>query len=177
MEKRKSKLEIREVKGYPGYFISNTGILYSNIQSARAKREGGLYEVKPKEHNRGYWEVGLFRKENGVSTSRDWIRVHQLVAAAFIGPKPKGKEVNHKDGNKKNNRADNLEYCTRSENILHSYWHLGRNKKVRSVIYDGKRYQSIKECADMNNLCYNSISVNLCYNKGTHKGKELRYAE
>lgn len=47
--------------------------------------------------------------------------VHRLVALTFI-PSDVGKDfVNHKDGNKQNNRADNLEWCTRSENMRHAY--------------------------------------------------------
>jgi hypothetical protein len=52
--------------------------------------------------------------------------VHRLVAAAFIGPCPEGKEVNHKNGVRTDNRLDNLEYVTRQENIIHGQKHLPR---------------------------------------------------
>lgn len=46
--------------------------------------------------------------------------MHILVTRAFLGMPPKGMEVNHKDGDKKNSSLENLEYVTRSENATHS---------------------------------------------------------
>lgn len=49
--------------------------------------------------------------------------VHRTIAKTFI-PKMDGKDfVNHIDGNKTNNRIENLEWCTRNENMLHAYEH------------------------------------------------------
>lgn len=48
------------------------------------------------------------------------INVHLLVAKAFIGPRPDGFQVNHKDGIKLNRRVSNLEYVTPSENCIHA---------------------------------------------------------
>ena len=47
--------------------------------------------------------------------------VQQLVLEAFAGPRPEGQEINHKDGNKLNNRLENLEWVTRAENMRHAY--------------------------------------------------------
>ena len=49
--------------------------------------------------------------------------VHRVIALAFI-PQIESKDfINHKDGNKQNNSVDNLEWCTRSENMKHAYKH------------------------------------------------------
>jgi transposase len=45
--------------------------------------------------------------------------VHTLVAAAFLGPRPQGFQVNHKDGDRENPRPENLEYVTPTENSRH----------------------------------------------------------
>lgn len=47
--------------------------------------------------------------------------IHTLVADAFIGKRPTGLQINHIDGNKHNNVASNLEYCTRKENAIHAH--------------------------------------------------------
>jgi len=63
----------------------------------------------------GYHRVGVYHegKRKGMS-------VHRLVAIAFI-PNPGNKsDVNHKDGNKANNHVNNLEWCTRQENMSHA---------------------------------------------------------
>ena len=62
----------------------------------------------------GYCEVGI---------CGSFFQVHRLVAHAFLGPPPSqsAREVNHKDGNCSNNRKDNLEWVSRSENVRHSF--------------------------------------------------------
>jgi hypothetical protein len=49
------------------------------------------------------------------------VRVHNLVAETFIGKKPFGSQVNHKDGNKGNNTPENLEYISQKENLRHAF--------------------------------------------------------
>ena len=67
----------------------------------------------------GYFVVG-FR----VSTDKTRpFYVHDLVTAAFVGPKPQGLIVNHKDAVKTNNRLGNLEYATYAENARHAVAH------------------------------------------------------
>ena len=63
-----------------------------------------------------YMYVGM--SKNGKPAAK---AVHRLLAECFI-PNPEGKlEINHKDGNSLNNDLNNLEWCTRSENMKHAY--------------------------------------------------------
>ena len=70
---------------------------------------------KPCKSSNGYMIVGCF--SNGKRTN---VLVHRAVAEAFIGPCPNGWQVNHKDGNKCNNRLENLEYVSVSGNMIHA---------------------------------------------------------
>jgi hypothetical protein len=63
-----------------------------------------------------YLNVNLYKNWN-----LKWFRVHRLVAESFISNIKYKKEVNHIDWNKQNNKIENLEWCTRSENEYHSY--------------------------------------------------------
>lgn len=82
--------------------------------------KGGILLTKP--NSRGYQSVSINKDR-----CRTWTHVHSLVAKAFLGapagPVGGGKHdygVNHKDGDKLNNRADNLEYIKNSDNVLHA---------------------------------------------------------
>jgi len=59
-----------------------------------------------------------------VDSKQKTMLIHQVVASVFIGPCPIGMQVNHKDGNKRNNAASNLEYVTPGNNTRHA-WAIG----------------------------------------------------
>ena len=102
---RQIKEFLPDIKDY--YYITKNG----DVISRARKKERVL---KPGTKNNGYLQVSLMR-ENG---SINYISIHRLVALAFL----KGEGiVNHKDGDKKNNSLDNLEWVSQKENIRHSF--------------------------------------------------------
>ena len=99
----------RSIKDYPGYEVSNLGRVRSfNFNRVRIKT---LITHKPT----GYITVYLY-KHNKIKNAK----VHRLVAQAFIPNSENKPQVNHIDGDKTNNKADNLEWCTPSENQRHA---------------------------------------------------------
>lgn len=132
----------KDIAGYEGlYQVSNFGRVRSLdriIVRGTSKRRGPhKARLKGKVLTlvsgvEGYLVVPLGK-------SNPCCRVHRLVAEAFI-PNPENKpQVNHIDGNVKNNRVDNLEWCTGQENLIHARDVLHRrfgayqNKSVRCV--------------------------------------------
>jgi hypothetical protein len=104
----------RDIDGFPGYSITNSGIV-----------KGPRAILKPAT-DKGYLKVSLWKDGKGHSK---W--VHRLVALAWvINPNPiEFICVNHKDTNKLNNSASNLEWCTHDFNMKHA-WALGLPKAM-----------------------------------------------
>ena len=115
-----AKIEIKDLKGFPDYYAGSDGKIYTTKKAPRYNPNGELRVLRPRIHPNGYSYYGLF-VGIGPNKQRLWRRGHRLVAATFLGTIPKGKEVNHKDGNKNNNVPENLDYMTRSENLYHYY--------------------------------------------------------
>lgn len=105
----------KAIEGTDGrYEVSNTG----KIRSRNYKNTGKTVELKPAPDPKGYIKTMLLF--NGKYRT---VKVHRLVAQAFI-PNPENKpQVNHKDGNKANNAADNLEWITNRDNAHHAIEH------------------------------------------------------
>jgi hypothetical protein len=111
------KEEWRAVEGWPGYEVSNLGRVRSSWVHGVARHCNGPWKVlNLPTPNPGYPRATLCG--NG---RRRYVRVHVLVMELFVGPRPDRHEINHKDGNKTNNRTDNLEYVTCLENNRHAH--------------------------------------------------------
>lgn len=118
----------RDIKGFEGrYQVSNLGRVKSLARRMVIKDR----ILKPFGNNKGYECVHLWNIQHKE------LLVHRLVAEAFIPNPSNKKEVNHKDGNSLNNKVDNLEWCTHSENMLHSFRVLGQ-RTVKGMVMNNK---------------------------------------
>jgi hypothetical protein len=103
--------EWRTVEDWP-YEVSDYGRV-RRTGAGRGTRVGKV--LRPVNCGSGYFYVGL--SQDGVVRR---VTVHTLVAAAFIGPRPLGCEVNHRNAKKLDNTATNLEYVTAAGNVAHA---------------------------------------------------------
>ena len=115
--------EWRAIPGTDGlYSVSRSGLIRSEPLPGRTGKQRGR-TLKPRPNKKGYL---VFRVclTNGMQWTTT---VHRAVASAFIGQCGEGMQINHKDGDKTNNRVENLEYVTCLENVRHS-WATGLHK-------------------------------------------------
>lgn len=128
--------EWKPINRCPKYLVSNMGRI-ANAETARIK--------KTQLNSNGYEIVVL-----NVGGGRHIHSVHRLVAEAFLDGDGTGLDVNHKFGDKTDNRASMLEWNTRSENIRHAFDVLnkdpGHRTRIRCV-ETGKEYGSVIQCA------------------------------
>lgn len=123
----------KDIKGYEGlYQVSNLG----RVKHLKKNKIKEIYHSK-----HGYCRVGL--SKNGKMKNK---LVHRLVAEQFIDNEMDKPQVNHIDGDKSNNRVENLEWVTASENQIHSYskgLNKGSEKQKEAVRINGLK-NSIK---------------------------------
>lgn len=166
---------LKEIKDFPGYFVSDVGDVYSYKYGTLKKRNTIVNK------RTGYVLVVLC-KNNKAQTKT----VHRLVAQAFINNPDNKPEVNHKNGIRNDNRVENLEWATNSENQLHSFKILGRKptwlgkcgknnprSKIIQQIKNGKiiaEFYGAREAEKLTGTCYVCI-INCCNGKLKTAGK------
>lgn len=119
----------KDIKDYEGsYQCSNMGRIRSLDRfvfehSGKSQFRRGQIIIQRQNPSNGYYQFALNKNGN-----RKVVYTHIIVAQTFIDNPDieKYKYVNHIDGNTANNRVDNLEWCTASDNNLHSYRELHR---------------------------------------------------
>ena len=148
---------MKDIKDFEGIYSINENGYVMRIKSGKL--------LKPQFNSSGYLHVIL--SKNGKWHNRS---IHRLVANAYIPNIYNKPQVNHIDGNKTNNKVNNLEWVTASENQKHSYNNLNRCRRQKKLINNntGETYNSVKEAAQLNNIKRTTLSAMLI---GQNKNK------
>lgn len=125
----------KDIVGFEGrYKISDKG----RVLSLKGNRKI-LTNIKSGENQNGYIKVSL--SNNGIISQKN---IHRLLAEHFIDNPFNKPQVNHIDGNKQNNKLDNLEWVTAQENSTHSY-SMGLSKGISRYGEDNHRSKRVKQ--------------------------------
>lgn len=152
-------LEWKEIPSYEGLYEANN--LGSIRRVRRQGSDGRLIKLTLRKD--GYIQVILSK-----SGKKRAHLVHRLIAITFIS-KEMGKDfVNHKDGDKTNNKVSNLEWCTKQENCLHAHDVLLKNTRQVLCVETGVVYPSIRNAGRAVNYD-NATICRVCSKKGRHK--------
>lgn len=182
----------RDIKNYEGlYQVSNLGNIKRTIFINNYVKKEKEKMLKTQKHTNGYETITLTK--NG---KQKQYLVHRIVAETFLYKENGKTEVNHINGNKKDNRLNNLEWVTKGENLKHAYNHSLRkaqatglygsnNKKAIAIIMKDKNTnKTIKEFGSLIDAAKylgkkkSSLIVNCCKGKvKTAYGYKWEYAK
>lgn len=151
----------RPLKEYKGIEVSSVGRIRKAANKSRKER---ILTIFPKDRD-GYYRCSV-QKLDGTWTSQP---VHRLVAKAFLDNPLNKPVVNHKDGNRNNNKVENLEWVTPKENVIHSFKYGSRKicKEVprKTILTDFqvsqidtlRRLYTVNQIAKLFNIEYQSL--------------------
>ena len=165
----------KDIPGYEGRYQASTEghirsvdrIVYSRSRTTRlpfARRLKGQVLTPGRFCKAGHVSVVLGRKTAGIP-------VHQLIMRTFVGEPAEGQEVRHKNGDPTDNRLANLEYGTRTENILDVYrqgkaWRTLTVSDVRDIrqrLANGERNVDIAKLYGVSEAAISGIKHRRCY--------------
>lgn len=133
-----STVEIKQVPGFPDYFVGSDGSLWGT-RGRSGKRPGAVRRIKPGLDKDGYQKSILYARDK----RRRYVRIHRLVLEVFVGPAPDGMDGAHNNGDQLDNRLVNLRWDTHHNNILdkhkHGTWQEGDKASHRKLNSDQVR--------------------------------------
>lgn len=174
----------KDIRGFEGiYQISNLGNVRSITRDVfinhptkphyRHIKGKPLSAIRDKD---GYLVISLFKKGKEKN-----VKIHRLVAEAFIENNDNLPQVNHKDGNKENNIVSNLEWCSNLYNQLHAY-RIGLKKTKQIAKINLHTNKILKIYSSLPSICEDlaidpSTLIKVCKGKRNHhKGFKWTYA-
>lgn len=168
----------KDIQGYEGYYqVSNLGRVKS-VSRFRASGGGGY--VQKERIIKTSFALGYERCSLWLENKPKDVKIHVLVASAFINNECKKPQVNHIDGDKTNNNLSNLEWVTAKENMIHSYASLKRKHCNKKKISD-KDVIEIRRWKATTNITYSELAkiygvdpANVC-NIVNHKARVNAY--
>lgn len=169
----------RKICDLPGYEAYRNYAVRSNGEIVNT--DTGLVLAQRICKSTGYKMVNLWSNNKRRSCC-----VHRLLALAFIDNPTLERDVNHKDGNKTNNRLDNLEWVSHRENTLHainiglfspSFTKRTYNRKRIVCCNDNKQFDSVRSAAEFYGVTAANISAVLKGKRQTAGGRRFEYAE
>ena len=162
---------LNKIKGHEGYYITETGKIWSTYSNKY---------IKATRDKTGYYRIKItypIKKTHAL---------HRLVADAYLPNPCNYTQINHKDGNKGNNTAQNLEWCSASENVRHAWAHglcensrrLRIERRIKKVLCleTGKVYDSAMEAGLDIGMRKTSIPTAI-YKGHKCKGLTFKYLE
>lgn len=171
----------KDIEGFKGiYQVSNIGRVRS-LDRIIVRKNGTKYLMKgklmnpsPNKTRRGYLRVALYYGQKRCKH----IEVHRLVALHFCDGYKKGLVVNHKDEDKTNNRADNLEWCTYKYNLNYSDVIAWKRKPVYQYDLDGNFIAKHKCSSEIEKQLgtYKGAMVHILYESKTGMWKGFRWS-